>query len=272
MKRKEITLVVIPNYQSKSYTKTFSLRTIKFLFVLLMILIIGLGAAIFIASRFYYQLLKIGYLTRRNAQLEAEYTRLQLLKERLTQLELESQKIKNMLGVDKSPPKIDFLSLAETELAAVIDITKPSSDSISPELANQLKNERIRYIPSQPPLSNYVISRRFDSTHTGIDLVAPLGTPVSATADGIIKEVGEDTIYGKYVLIEHGSDYTSFYGHLRRIIKNKGDTVAKGDFIGYLGETGMVSAPHLHFEITYQGKKIDPAKLLRLKSRYMTRH
>lgn len=266
MARKEITLVAVPNYQNKSYSKTLSLTVFRILLVVLLISIIGLGVAIFMTTRFYYQMLKINYLTRRNAQLENEYSKLQTLKERLVKLEEESQKIKNMLGVDKSPPKVDFLSLSESEMPAPAETTKNNKNLLPPELANQLKKEKVQYLPAQAPLVNFVISKGFDSNHTGVDLVAPLGTPVSATADGVIKEVGNDSIYGKYVLIEHGSDYKSFYGHLSRIIKNEGKKVTKGDFIGYLGATGKVSAPHLHFEISYKGEKVDPVKILHLKS------
>lgn len=266
MARKEITLVVVPNYQNKSYSKTLSLTVLRILFTVLIVLIIGLGLAIFMTTRFYYQMLKINYLTRRNAQLEAEYAKLQIMKERLAKLEEESQKIKTMLGVDKSPPKVDFLSLSENELSTSLETTKSTRNILSPELANQLKKEKVQYVPAQAPLVNYVISKGFNLNHTGVDLVAPLGTPVSATADGLIKEVGNDSIYGKYVLIEHGTDYTSFYSHLSRIIKPEGSKVAKGDFIGYLGATGQVSAPHLHFEISYKGEKVDPVKILHLKS------
>jgi murein DD-endopeptidase MepM/ murein hydrolase activator NlpD len=266
MVRKEVTLVVVPNYQNKSYSKTLSLTTLRILLGILIVLIIGLGTAIFMTTRFYYQMLRINYLTRRNAQLETEHAKLQVLKERLVKLEEESQKIKNMLGVDKSPPKVDFLNLTENEVPIAVETTKSTKNLLSPELANQLKNEKIQYTPAQAPLVNYVISKGFNLIHTGVDLVAPLGTPVSATADGLIKDVGEDSIYGKYVLIQHGPDYTSFYGHLSRTIKTKGDKVTKGNFIGYLGATGQVSAPHLHFEIIYKGEKVDPAKILRLKS------
>uniref|UniRef100_A0A7C6E9C1 M23ase beta-sheet core domain-containing protein n=1 Tax=candidate division WOR-3 bacterium TaxID=2052148 RepID=A0A7C6E9C1_UNCW3 len=270
MARKEVTFVVVPNYQNKSYSKTLSLTLLRFLFVLLCILIIGVGGAIYSTVRFSYTILKMNYLIRRNAQLEAEYAKLKAVKERLARLEAESEKIKNMLGVPKSPPKIDFLSasdgLAETgTLTTAQGTNKNKLDSLSPELANQLTKEKIQYIPAQSPLTSYVISKGFDSTHPGVDLVAPLGTPVQTTADGIIKETGEDSIYGKYVIIEHGMDYTSFYGHLRRTIKNKGDKVKRGDFIGYLGASGKVTAPHLHFEITYKGKKIDPVSFLHLK-------
>lgn len=272
MTRKEVTFVVVPNYQNKSYSVTFSLPTVRILLVFLCILIIGIGVAIFVSIRFSYRILKMNYLIRRNAQLEAEYAKLQGVKERLARLEAESEKIKNMLGVDKSPSKIDFLSLTESGIATMVDtsgtrrLQKSNLDLLSPELANQLIKENVQYIPVQSPLARYVVSKGFDPTHRGIDLVAPLGTPVAATCDGVVKEVGEDSIYGKYVLIEHGTDYTSFYGHLRRAIRNKGDKVKQGDFIGYLGRTGQVSAPHLHFEITYKGKKIDPSSILRLVS------
>jgi murein DD-endopeptidase MepM/ murein hydrolase activator NlpD len=266
MSRKAVTLVIVPNYQNKSYSKTVSLATLRILLIAAIIIIVGLCGSIFLTTRFYYKMLKLDYLTRRNAQLEAEYAKLQALKARLAKLEEESQKIKNMLGVDKSPPPVDFSSLTGSDEPAPTETAKSSKNLLSPELAKQLKKEKVSFVPSQVPLVNYVISKGFSLTHTGIDLVAPLGTPVLATADGIVKESGEDSIYGKYVLIEHGKDYTSFYGHLSRVIKTKGDSVTRGAFIGYLGATGQVTAPHLHFEISYKGNKVDPAKILHLKS------
>ncbi len=265
MAQKEITFVAIPNYQNKSYSKTFSLATFRILLILLVIIIIGMGSALFLTTRFYYQMLRLNYLIRRNAQLEAEYSKMQQLKERLLRLEEESQKIKNMLGVDKSPTPIDFLSLTDEEEAALAETTKSSKNLISPELAKQLKREEIQYIPTQSPLVKYVISKEFSENHTGVDLVASTGTPILATAEGVVKETGEDSVYGKYILIEHGKDYTSFYGHLNRVTKRKGNKVTRGGFVGYLGSTGRVSAPHLHFEITYKGEKVDPVQLLRLK-------
>ncbi len=265
MAHKEVTFVVIPNYQSKKYSKTFSLTTFRLLLVLFIILILALASGVFLSSRFYYQMLRLNYLTRRNVQLEAEYAKLQSLKERLVKLEEESQKIRNMLGVDKTPATIDYLSLTGDDEETPVTTEKGSKNLLSPELASQLKKEKVQYVPTELPITNYVISKGFDLTHTGVDLVAPLGTPVLATADGVVKDAGEDSIYGKYVLLEHGKDYTSFYGHLRRITKTKGEKVLKGTHVGYLGGTGQVSAPHLHFEITYKGEKVDPAKILRLK-------
>ncbi|MEO0093801.1 MAG: peptidoglycan DD-metalloendopeptidase family protein [candidate division WOR-3 bacterium] len=263
--RKEFTIVIIPNYQNKSYSKTISLATLRLLLVLLILFILGLGTTIFFLTRYSYQMLRMSYLIRRNAQLEAEYAKLEVVKNRLAQLEAESKKIKNMLGVEKSPPKIDFLSLTGNEVSTPIETDKSALAQLPPELTKQLAEEKVQYIPAQPPLVNYLISREFDSKHQGVDLVAPLGTPIAATADGVIKTVGEDSIYGKYIVIEHGSDYTSFYGHLRRAIRHQGEKVKKGDFIGYLGATGQVTAPHLHFEISYKGKRVDPASLLRLR-------
>jgi len=264
LSRKEVTFVLVPNYQNKSYTKTISLFLLRTILVLVVVFIVGLGVLSLLTTRFYYRLLKLNYLNRRYAELEKEHAKIQSLKDKLAQLEQESEKIKNMLGVDKTPPPVDFVSLKGNYQPAAPEKPARTEKATSEILTSQAKKTKFHFIPIQIPLSNYVVSKGFSITHQGIDLVASLGSKVLATADGIIKKTGDDSVYGKYVLMQHGKDYTSFYGHLSRATKSRGDTVERGTVIGYLGATGRVSAPHLHFEITYKGEKVDPAKILKL--------
>jgi hypothetical protein len=96
--------------------------------------------------------------------------------------------------------------------------------------------------------------------HNGIDLTAETGTPVVATADGVVTraEYLEHT-FGKLVEIDHGNGITTFYAHLDRYVVKKGDSVKKGDVIGYVGDSGVSVGPHLHYEVLKDGKNVDPA-------------
>ncbi len=101
--------------------------------------------------------------------------------------------------------------------------------------------------------------------HAGIDMAAPKGTPVYAAQDGIIGEATYSPSYGKYIILEHESDYKTRYAHLDKILVASGSTVNKGDLIGRVGATGAVrksrwgrSASHLHFEVYAQGKTVNP--------------
>lgn len=94
--------------------------------------------------------------------------------------------------------------------------------------------------------------------HTGIDLAAPTGTPVYATADGIIGRADWFSSYGLYISINHGASMETRYAHLSRLAVAAGDNVKKGDLIGYVGSTGRSTGPHLHYEVRVEGIAVNP--------------
>ena len=99
--------------------------------------------------------------------------------------------------------------------------------------------------------------------HTGMDFSAPIGTPIYATGDGTISDDnGNDKVgghgYGKYVVIDHGYGYKTLYGHMSKIDVRPGEKIKRGDLIGYIGNTGASTAPHLHYEVIKNGEKINP--------------
>ncbi|MCX5725952.1 MAG: peptidoglycan DD-metalloendopeptidase family protein [Candidatus Saganbacteria bacterium] len=98
--------------------------------------------------------------------------------------------------------------------------------------------------------------------HTGIDLGASYGTPIGAADGGEIILSGWWDGYGKAVVIDHGSNTTTVYGHMSRIYVEKGDMVAKGQVIGLIGSTGYSTGPHLHFEVRKSGSPVDPLGFL----------
>ncbi len=94
--------------------------------------------------------------------------------------------------------------------------------------------------------------------HNGVDLAAPRGTPVYATADGRVGRAQYFGSYGNYVQIEHGGELQTRYAHLSSYTVSAGDTVRKGDLIGYIGSTGRSTGPHLHYEVRVDGEAVDP--------------
>jgi len=99
---------------------------------------------------------------------------------------------------------------------------------------------------------------RGTSRHEGIDLAAPAGTPVWATADGTVLYAGKDGRYGKTVVIDHGGGFMTRYAHLKRIEIKKGKRVERGDVIGRVGKSGNASGTHLHYEVLKSGVPVDP--------------
>ncbi|MFA8299559.1 MAG: peptidoglycan DD-metalloendopeptidase family protein [Hyphomicrobiales bacterium] len=97
--------------------------------------------------------------------------------------------------------------------------------------------------------------------HSGIDLAAPLGTPIYATGDGEVIKVGERKKKGVYVEIQHSDGYKTYYWHLEKYDVKKGQKVKKGDVIATVGETGLATGPHLHYMVIKNGKLTDPEKV-----------
>jgi murein DD-endopeptidase MepM/ murein hydrolase activator NlpD len=100
--------------------------------------------------------------------------------------------------------------------------------------------------------------------HSGIDIAAPAGTPVKATAAGVVCLTAEHFFAGQSVYIDHGCDTFSMYFHLDTIAVQDGQSVAGGDIIGRVGATGRATGPHLHWGIRMYGTPIDPFSLLAL--------
>lgn len=98
------------------------------------------------------------------------------------------------------------------------------------------------------------------TVHNGIDIKADEGVAVMATADGIIIKMEKHEGYGNLVIIDHGEGFQSLYAHLRNFNTEKDRIVKKGEVIGYVGNTGYSTAPHLHFEIRLNDEKVDPEK------------
>ncbi|NLR69345.1 M23 family metallopeptidase [Novosphingobium sp. ERN07] len=102
--------------------------------------------------------------------------------------------------------------------------------------------------------------------HKGIDLSAPTGTPIRATADGTVEMADWFGGYGLYVQLDHGAAMETRYGHMSRIAVAAGQQVRKGDIIGYVGSTGRSTGPHLHYEVRVSGEAVNPLPYMQGKS------
>jgi len=98
----------------------------------------------------------------------------------------------------------------------------------------------------------------FMKMHTGIDFAAPVGTPIQAAGDGVVQDAKWWGGYGRWVRISHSKDWDTGYGHLSAIAVHEGQFVHQGDIIGYVGNTGRSTGPHLHFEVWHDHVPIDP--------------
>jgi len=135
------------------------------------------------------------------------------------------------------------------------------------------KEEMLSSIPAIQPLSNKDLKRtasgfgyrihpiyKISKFHSGMDFTAPTGTEVYATGNGVIRTVkSARRELGNHIIIDHGFGYQTVYAHLDRFNVRVGQKVKRGDVIGFVGSTGLSTAPHLHYEVLANGKHVDPA-------------
>ena len=176
---------------------------------------------------------------------------------------------KNLEGFDNSNLIISTSKKIDV-LTKQIVVQSKSLDEIA-GLAEE-KEKLLKAIPTIKPVNNEDLTRmasgygyRSDpftkarKFHRGMDFTAPRGTPVYATGNGVVKRADRRSSgYGRHVRINHGFGYTSLYAHLYKYVVKRGQKVKRGDLIGFVGSTGRSQAPHLHYEIIKDGKRVNP--------------
>ena len=155
-------------------------------------------------------------------------------------------------------------------LTKQIVVQSKSLDEIA--ILAEEKEKLLAAIPSIQPVKNEDLTRmasgfgyRSDpftkarKFHWGMDFTAPRGTPIYASGDGVVKRVDRRSSgYGRHIRIDHGFGYVSLYAHLYKYNVKKWQKVKRGDLIGFVGSTGRSQAPHLHYEIFKDGKRVNP--------------
>jgi murein DD-endopeptidase MepM/ murein hydrolase activator NlpD len=156
------------------------------------------------------------------------------------------------------------------QISKQLYIQSKSFDDII-ELAKN-KADMLAALPAIQPVSNKNLSRmasgygprihpiyKTRKMHSGMDFSAKSGTPIYATGDGKVSKVRRSRRgYGNHVIINHGYGYKTLYAHMKKYAVKKGQKVKRGEVIGYVGSTGTSVAPHLHYEVHKDGKKINP--------------
>jgi murein DD-endopeptidase MepM/ murein hydrolase activator NlpD len=177
-----------------------------------------------------------------------------------------------------------FRNLAGYESTEAIIQTKERLSRIENVMVNQSKSYdeilqlvqrqdmMLACLPAIQPVDNKDLKRiasgfgfrihpiyRVAKMHTGLDFTADIGTEIYATGDGIVKAPSGGSGYGLHIVLDHGFGYQTLYGHMSRMAVRPGEKVKRGQIIGYVGNTGLSSGPHLHYEVIKNGVKVDPA-------------
>jgi murein DD-endopeptidase MepM/ murein hydrolase activator NlpD len=256
------------------------------------------GLLIFAIAFQYIDSPKEKYLRQQNDDLKENYSvfmeRIKQLELQMDEIEnrdnnvyrsiFESQPIPDSARVKEMERKNEVKlvqQMGESELVTSIaaqlnDLSLRSAYQMKSfdEIAGLVKNKEklLASIPAIQPVSNKNLNRiasgfgyRIDPVykerreHKGLDFTAPQGTPIYATADGVVRDAGFNTGgHGNRVVIHHGYGYETLYGHMFKIKARVGEQVKRGEVIGYIGNTGKSTGPHCHYEVHKNGIPVDP--------------
>lgn len=189
-------------------------------------------------------------IRRENAELRARLDSVDILTERLAGLEARETQLRFLLGLERSQDAA--LWQPGTPGAAAGEWSLASDTAVSPAMWPLTE----RGFVTQSLLAGD------EGGHPGIDIAVASGSYVRAAGSGEVVEAGNDSIYGHFVLIDHGDGLWSRYGHALYLVVSRGQKVRRGEVIALSGSTGRSTAPHLHFEILQDGRAIDPLTMV----------
>lgn len=221
-------------------------------------------------------------LRQDNARFEASLAR---IGDQVSAIESAAGRIARVVGVEHLPfarptggsnsalpPDATERAMLEEELDALRQRTASLDESISEiHAAVEARLRQLASTPSIRPVDGWFSDSYgwrndpFDGSrefHRGLDIVAPSGTPVRASADGLVTVAGRQAGYGKVVHLSHGSGLSTRYGHLSEVLVRPGQRVKQGDVLGRVGSTGRSTGPHLHYEVLRAGRQVNPRKYL----------
>jgi murein DD-endopeptidase MepM/ murein hydrolase activator NlpD len=155
----------------------------------------------------------------------------------------------------------------QLNLASVVQ--EEGFESLMKQLVNQ--GNLLAHTPAIRP-TNGIVTSSFGTRvspftgqnefHEGLDIANRTGTPITATADGVVTYAEQKGAWGNLLIINHGHGMVTHYAHLTRFLKNSGDKVKRGDIIGEIGTTGRTTGPHLHYEVRLNGVPVNPDKYI----------
>jgi murein DD-endopeptidase MepM/ murein hydrolase activator NlpD len=190
----------------------------------------------------------------------------------LQTVEAEFRKLFNHETKDEVLENVDTSFTGSLEIPDLEDELKKTIETVE-EIKDYLSTQKNIYVatPKGYPVTGRVTSgygKRKDpfsgeaSFHSGIDISSKLGSPVRATADGVVSHSGWTRNSGYVVVIEHGCGFSTLYAHNKSNKVKVGSRVKRGDIVGYVGSTGKSTGPHVHYEVWENGKTVDARKYL----------
>lgn len=249
---RRLTVMLVPDGGQESKTWRVSYRMLRAIGALAALAALALTL---VAGSWWYLAAKASRVADLEAQVEvlqADRERVQTLSRQLEAIERQYSRIRDLFGRRAETPSDVWLPPAGTGRRG----TTPRGGAGASSPSSWPLTER-GFI-TQGLLDSDTGERR----HPGVDIAVPTDSYVRAAGGGTVVDVGEDPIYGRFVVIDHGEGYTTLYGHASLNLVERGQRVRQNEVIALSGSTGRSTAPHLHFEVLLNGEAVDPLTLV----------
>jgi murein DD-endopeptidase MepM/ murein hydrolase activator NlpD len=247
--RRYLTIMLVPDRGQESRNYRLSYALLRMLAGVAALVALALTL---VAGSWWYLAARAARATQLEEQvrtLEAERGRIQELAGRLEAIERQYGKVRDLFGLSAPDAPSDVWLPPVTE----------GRRGPTP------RNTASASIPTSWPLTErgFVTQGLLDTgDHPGVDIAVPTDSYVRASGAGTVVDVGEDPVYGLFIVLDHGEGYTSVYGHASLTLVARGERVRRNEVIALSGSTGRSTAPHLHFEILLNGEAVDPLTLV----------
>ena len=267
-KKRFVTIQILPDDLSEAWTLKLRYRFFEFLFYTTIVALFAVGFAAVRVAQIQGKVLLANHLAARNQELMEQQKKMELLERELAVVTEKERAVREILQAFLSQvPSDSTHSAPSTAWAADLGRYLDGIRAVERRLENRDANLLREKQPSVWPVKG-IVSQRFsmggsEGRHDGIDILAEENALVVSAAKGVVMEAGWDQDLGRYVRVNHDFGVETVYGHLARFFVQTGDQVGKGAALGLVGNTGRSFGPHLHFEIIFKGKPVDPLPYLK---------
>lgn len=257
-----ITVLIIPH----SSIKPFKVKLPSVGLIVSIIAWLGLSiyiAAVAVQTEQYYEMKeRLGFYS-------SQFTELRTTMDTLRKAEFDFRRIFALESKDDILESLEAADMGSIDMEMVKKEIRGTMETVA-NIRDYLSEQRDIYMstPKGWPVKKGYISSKFGNRmhpkmhvrefHTGVDIAARPGSPVRATADGIVSYSGWSGANGNLVVIEHGFGYSTCYAHNKELLVKVGRHIKRGDVIAYVGSTGRSTGPHVHYEVWIDRKSVNP--------------
>jgi len=250
--RRYLTIMVVPEGGLESRNFRITYRRLRLLAVVGTVVTFSLtlmaGSWWYLAARAS----RVGRLESQLARAQADSSRVEALGRQLDSIEHQYGAIRHLFGTTPDAPSDLWLPPATDTRRR----PAPGNSAAATSLPTSWP------VTERGIVTQGMLEGQDEANHPGLDIAVPTDSYVRASGAGTVVDAGEDSVYGRYVVIDHGEGYTSLYGHASLLLVSRGQHVRQDEVIALSGSTGRSTAPHLHFEILHNGEPVDPLKLV----------